>query len=179
MFKPQYGKVLNTREMSRACTELRNWYNERGYIADVIDIDQDSRGTVNIQVTEALVNKVVLKFNKGNGESSQKGKTKPEVLLRHLTNKPGQLYNAKEAEQAERSIYSTGLYDDVNITPTINNTDQPAPFNLATQQPKIDLVLNVTERKTGGLSAGGGISATVRPPYLPLSLYIPFSLCIM
>lgn len=29
-------------------------------------------------------------------------------------------------------------------------------------EPRVDLNLNVTERKTGGLSAGGGISASVR-----------------
>lgn len=51
------------------------------------------------------------RFNKPNGETSARGKTRPEVLLRYLSSKSGQLYNEKDTQRDENSIYNTGLYE--------------------------------------------------------------------
>lgn len=60
-------------------------------------------------------------------------------------------------QQARRDIdavYSMGLFDDVKFLP------QPAEGSTL-EDPTIDLTVQVKERKTGGLSAGCGISAQV------------------
>lgn len=47
----------------------------------------------------------------------EKPRTRPEVILRHLTTAPGRVYNLKQAKRDINAVYSTGLFDDVNITP--------------------------------------------------------------
>ena len=63
-----------------------------------------------------------------------------------------QVYNIKQAKRDIDAVYSMGLFDDVNILP---QTAEDSTIG----SPKVDLTLNIVERKTGGLSAGGGISA--------------------
>lgn len=65
----------------------------------------------------------------------------------------GQVYNLKQGKQDIDAVYSMGIFEDVNLKPV------PAEDH-SRDLPKVDLTLNVTERKKmGGLSAGGGISA--------------------
>ena len=88
-----------------------------------------------------------------------------------------QVYSLRQAKSDIEAIYSMGLFDDVSIRP------QPAEGSTL-EQPKVrwrgrcpcepslpraarhsfpaqvDLSLEIKERKTGGLSAGGGISAS-------------------
>ena len=49
----------------------------------------------------------------------------------------------RRAKQDIDAVYTMGLFDDVQILP------QPTE-----DSNKVDLVLNLTERKTGGISAG-------------------------
>lgn len=67
-----------------------------------------------------------------------------------------QVYSTRQAKADIDAVYSMGLFEDVHILP------QPAE-NSTVDHPKADVILNVVERKTAGLSAGGGISATVSP----------------
>jgi outer membrane protein insertion porin family len=50
-------------------------------------------------------------------------------------------------------LYSTGLFEDIDIE------SREAPTSSDTT-PRIDLTINLKERKSGGLGAGGGISAS-------------------
>ena len=68
-----------------------------------------------------------------------------------------QVYSTRQAKADIDAVYSMGLFEDVHILP------QPAE-NSTVDHPRADVSLNVVERKTAGLSAGGGISATVSSP---------------
>lgn len=45
------------------------------------------------------------------------GATKPGVIRRHLTTQPGRVYSLRQAKADIDSVYSTGLFEDVNIVP--------------------------------------------------------------
>jgi outer membrane protein insertion porin family len=59
------------------------------------------------------------------------------------------VYSVRRARQDLDAVYSTGIFEDVSLVPSAS-PDEPG---------KLDLVVNVVERRTGGFSAGGGMSA--------------------
>ena len=87
------------------------------------------------------------------GESREEGRTKPDIIMRHLATKPGEIHSLKQSKADVEAVYSMGLFEDVSIRP------QPAEGSTV-ESPLVDLTLEVKERKkNGGLAAGGGISA--------------------
>jgi hypothetical protein len=119
----------------------------------VIDVDTSSN-VAEVKVSEAVVNRVVLKYiDKKTNEVRDEGRTKPHIILRNLTTRPGQVFSLQQGRRDIDAIYSMGLFEDVSMRP------QPAEGS-SLEHPKVDLALEITERKTGGLSAGGGISAS-------------------
>lgn len=153
-FQDQYGKTLNFENFGRALGQLNKWYEDKGIFGQVTDADM--KGNVaELRMKEARISRVSLKFlNPETGEQCI-GKTNPEVIMKNITIKPGQVYNVRQAKSDIDVVHAMGLFDDVNIVP------QPAEDSIqGSDQPKIVLTLNVVERKTGGFSAGGGISAS-------------------
>jgi len=153
-FEDQYGKTLNFENFGRALGQLNKWYEDKGIFGQVTDADM--KGNVaELRMKEARISRVSLKFlNPETGEQCI-GKTNPDVIMKNITIKPGQVYNVRQAKSDIDVVHAMGLFDDVNIVP------QPAEDSIqGSDQPKIVLTLNVVERKTGGFSAGGGISAS-------------------
>eukprot|EP00775_Hariotina_reticulata_P007019 gene7019-7233_t len=144
-FRPLYGGPLNFVAFSKAVEKMDDWYRARGILGQ--------GGVVDLTVGEATVGCLDLAFldPKTNSPKPQ-GATKPSIVRRHLTTEPGRVYSLRAAKQDIDSIYSTGLFEDVNIVP------QEAEDSTE-QHPKVDLTVNLVERKTGGLGAGTGISA--------------------
>lgn len=62
----------------------------------------------------------------------------------------------QRAKQDIDSVFSMGLFEDVKFLP------QPSEASTL-ENPTVDLMLQVKERKSGGLSAGFGMSAQVIP----------------
>jgi len=151
-FAPQHGKVLNYGKFSNAVLGLNQWYEDRGIFGQVIDVDVQDR-VANVKVAEAVVGKVNLRFVPiGGGEPQPHGNTHPEVILRQLQTRPGRVYNLEEAKRDIEAVYAMGIADDVTILPQ-------AADGSSSEAPKVDLTLTILQRKTGGLSAGGGFSA--------------------
>lgn len=150
-FATQHGRTLNFGQFSRGMQSLNRWYEERGIFGQVVNVDMQG-GVANLTVAEALVGQVNLRFVPvGGGEAKPEGQVKREIIMRQLSTKPGRVYSLQEAKRDIDAVYSMGIADDVNILP------QPAEDSTSTC-PKVDLTLNIVERKTGGLSAGGGLS---------------------
>ncbi|KAF6264536.1 surface antigen-domain-containing protein [Scenedesmus sp. NREL 46B-D3] len=153
--RPLYGGPLNFVDFSRAVERLDGWYRDRGILGQVIDFNFEG-GIVDLTVGEAAVGSIDLAFlDPATNSPKAHGATQPGVIRRHLTMQPGRAYSLRQAKQDIDSIYSTGLFEDVNIVP------QEAEDSTE-QQPKVDLTVNLVERKTGGLGAGTGISAAGR-----------------
>lgn len=155
-FRQQYGRTLNFGQFRAALQKLNNWYADRGFFGQVVGVE-DGRlmedGVVEVRLAEATVERLQLRFQDAKtGESREEGTTRPEVILRQLCTTPGQVYNLHQARRDIDAVYSMGLFDDVNLLPQPSEGDGPSDVQ------KVDLTLNVVERKTGGFSAGGGIS---------------------
>ncbi|KAF4385077.1 hypothetical protein G4B88_029119 [Cannabis sativa] len=154
-FREGYGKVINLRRLDNVISSINNWYMERGLIAMVLGVEMLSGGMLKLQVAEAEVNNISIRFlDRKSGEPTT-GKTKPETILSQLTTKKGQVYSMLQGKRDEETVSTMGIVEDVRIIP------QPADTG------KVDLVMNVVERPSGGFSAGGGISSGTTNGLLP------------
>lgn len=153
-FKGMRGRTLNFNELTTAVARLNAWYEQHGVLGQVIDVTMGAGDIAALKVAEATVNRISLRYaDSKTGEVREEGRTKPDVILRQVTTRPGQAYDLSQAKTDIEAVYSMGLFEDVSI--------RPAPAEGSTvEAPRVDLTLEVKERKkTGGLAAGGGISA--------------------
>ncbi|XWS71140.1 hypothetical protein CRYUN_Cryun03dG0113200 [Craigia yunnanensis] len=149
-FRDGLGKVVNLKRLDEVIDSINRWYMERGLFGLVSGVDIFSGGIIRLQVAEAEVNNISLRFlDRKTGEPIE-GKTKPETILRQLTTKKGQVYSMLQGKRDVDTVSTMGLMADVNIIP------QPAG-----DAGKVDLIMNVVERPSGGFSAGGGISSGI------------------
>ncbi|OMO68528.1 Bacterial surface antigen (D15) [Corchorus capsularis] len=149
-FRDGYGKVINLKRLDEVINSINGWYLERGLFGLVSGIEILSGGMIRLQVGEAEVNNISIRFlDRKTGEPT-KGKTKPETILRQLTTKKGQVYSMLQGKRDVDTVSTMGLMEDVSIIP------QPAA-----DPDKVDLIMNVVERPSGGFSAGGGISSGI------------------
>lgn len=129
---------------------INGWYMERGLFGSVSDVEILSGGILRLQVSEAEVNNMTIRFlDRKTGEPTT-GKTRPETILRQLTTKKGQVYSLLQGKRDVETVLTMGIMEDVSIIP------QPAG-----DTGNVDLVMNVVERSSGGFSAGGGISSGI------------------
>ncbi|PSR90204.1 Outer envelope protein [Actinidia chinensis var. chinensis] len=121
---------------------------EQGLFGLVSGVEILSGGIIRLQVSEAEVNNISIRFlDRKIGEPTI-GKTKPETILRQVTTKKGQVYSMLQGKRDVDTVLTMGIMEDVSIVP------QPAG-----DTGKVDLTMNVVERVSGGFSAGGGISS--------------------
>ncbi|XP_021728956.1 outer envelope protein 80, chloroplastic-like isoform X3 [Chenopodium quinoa] len=123
---------------------------ERGLFGMVSGVEILSGGILRLQIAEAEVNDVSIRFLDRKTREPTVGKTKPETILRQLTTKKGQVYSLNQGKRDVETVLTMGIMEDVSIFP------QPAG-----DTGKVDLVMNVVERVSGGFSAGGGISSGI------------------
>ncbi|KAK9156995.1 hypothetical protein Scep_003569 [Stephania cephalantha] len=144
------GKVVNVRRLNDVIQSIDGWYRERGLFGLVSDLEILSGGVIRLQVSEAEVNNITIRFlDRKTGEPTT-GKTRPGTILRQLTTKKGQVYSLLQGRRDVETLLAMGIMEDVSIIP------QPAG-----DTGKVDLLLNVVERVSGGFSAGGGISSGI------------------
>ncbi|ESR59333.1 hypothetical protein CICLE_v10014959mg [Citrus x clementina] len=149
-FRNSYGKIINIRRLDEVITSINGWYMEHGLFGLVSGVEILSGGVIRLQVAEAEVNNISIRFlDRKTGEPT-KGKTRPETILRQLTTKKGQVYSMLQGKRDVETVLTMGIMEDVSIIP------QPAG-----DTSMVDLILNVVERPSGGFSAGGGISSGI------------------
>ncbi|EFJ33009.1 hypothetical protein SELMODRAFT_84522 [Selaginella moellendorffii] len=146
-FRNEYGKVVNIQRLNTVLDTLNGWYRDRGYFAQVTDLEIMPDGILKVQFAEAVVNNINIRFlDRKTGEPTV-GKTRPETLLRQLTTKKGQVYSLQQGRRDAETVFTMGIMEDVNIVP-----------QAAGDTGMVDLTMNVVERVPGGFSAGGGLS---------------------
>ncbi|KAK4725470.1 hypothetical protein R3W88_028249 [Solanum pinnatisectum] len=149
-FRDGYGKIVNIKRIDEIISSINGWYMERGLFGAVSGVEMLSGGMIKLEVSEAEVNNIAIRFLDKTGEPTV-GKTRPETILRQLTTKKGQVYSMLQGKRDVDTVLAMGIMEDVSIIP------QPAG-----DTGKVDLVMNVVERKSGGgISAGGGISSGI------------------
>jgi outer membrane protein insertion porin family len=157
VFAAQYGKQLNAVELQAAIKRLNELYKKEGYnLAQVVDIQElTPDGKLTLGIAEGLIEDVQVRFLAKDGSAVDDKKqpitgiTRPFIITREAQLKAGQIFNANTAQKDLRRIFGLGLFDDVRIS-----------FAAGSDPAKVVLQLNVIERKTGSILAGGGISST-------------------
>ncbi len=155
-FAADYGKTLNLNTLQTRLGQLQKWYADQGYsLARVTGPSRVSpEGVVQLQVREGSVAGVEVQFLNKEGSATDdkgkayKGKTKPWVITREISIKPGETFNRRQLEEDIKRLYGTGLFSDVKVTL------RP----VAATPGEVTIVLGVTEQSTGSLSGGLGYS---------------------
>jgi outer membrane protein insertion porin family len=156
VFREQYGKILNLRDLQEGIKQLNKRYQDQGYVlANVIGAPQVSEsGVVTLQVAEGVVENIRVRFrNKDGQETDEKGqpirgKTQDYIITREVELKPGQVFNRNTVQKDLQRVYGLGLFEDVNVS-----------LDPGTDPSKVDVVVNVAERSSGSIAAGAGISS--------------------
>ncbi|MCC5627114.1 BamA/TamA family outer membrane protein [Nostoc sphaeroides CHAB 2801] len=156
VFREQYGKILNLRDLQEGIKQLNKRYQDQGYVlANVIGAPQVSEnGVVTLQVAEGVVENIRVRFrNKDGQETDEKGqpirgRTQDYIITREVELKPGQVFNRNTVQRDLQRVYGLGLFEDVNVS-----------LDPGTDPSKVDVVVNVAERSSGSIAAGAGISS--------------------
>jgi len=156
IFSPLYGRTLNLRELQNAIRELNQWYQDNGYVlAQVIDTPQVSDdGIVTLQVAEGVIEDIQVRFLTRDGEPTDdegkpiRGRTREFIITREFTLKPGDVFNRARAEADLQRVFGLGIFE--NVTLSLNPGQNPR---------QVVVIANVSERNTGSLAAGAGISS--------------------
>jgi len=156
IFAADYGKTLNLNTLQARIGELQKWYADQGYsLARVSGPTRVSpTGVVELQVREGTVAGVEVQFLNKEGEATNdkgqpiRGKTKPWVVTREVSIKPGDTFNRRQLEDDIKRLYGTGLFGDVKVTlrPVAGNPGE------------VTIVLGIVEQSSGSLSGGLGYS---------------------
>mgnify|MGYP003338951812 CR=1 FL=1 len=157
-FAADYGKTLNLNVLQTRMQDLQKWYGDQGYsLARVTGPGRISPdGTVLLNVRQGTVQGVEVQFLTKDGSTTNakgqplRGKTKPWVITREISTKPGQVFNRRSLEEDLKRLYGTGLFSDVKVTL------RPDPTNPGA----VTIVLGIVEQSTGSLSGGLGYSQT-------------------
>lgn len=134
------GQMLNSLTLNKDLQAISEYYQKEGYVLAFIEDVSVSDGTVlNITVNEGYLNDVKITGNT---------KTKEYVIRRELNIKPGDVFNLNKVQDDLRAIYNLGYFNDV----------KPRFEKAGDDQSKVNLVIEVEEKKTGNLQVGAGYS---------------------
>ena len=155
-FSSDYGRTLNLSELQLRMKEIQTWYTSEGYaLARVTGPTRVSPdGVVELKVVVGTVAGVEVQFLNKEGETTNekgepiRGKTKPWVVTREISIKPGEAFNRNQLEGDIKRLYGTSLFSDVKVTlkPVAGNPGE------------VNIVLGIVEQSTGSLSGGLGYS---------------------
>lgn len=157
IFRNQYGRILNLRDLQEGIKQLTKRYQDQGYVlANVVGAPQVSEnGVVSLQVVEGVVENIRVRFRNKQGEETNskgqpiRGRTQAYIITRELQLKPGKVFNRNTVQKDLQRVYGLGLFEDVNVS-----------LDPGTDPTKVDVVLNVVERNTGSIGAGAGVSSS-------------------
>ncbi|MFM7314384.1 MAG: BamA/TamA family outer membrane protein [Cyanobium sp.] len=155
-FAADLGRTLNLNTLQTRMQELQKWYADQGYsLARVTGPGRVSPdGNVVLLVRQGTVAGVEVQFINKEGSTTNdkgrpiKGKTRPWVITREISIKPGQVFNRRNLEDDIKRLYGTGLFADVKVT-LRPETDKPG---------QVTIVLGIVEQSTGSISGGLGYS---------------------
>ncbi|MGB7415112.1 MAG: BamA/TamA family outer membrane protein, partial [Thermosynechococcaceae cyanobacterium] len=149
IFKPQYGRILNLKDLQGGIQAINKYYQDEGYVlAQVVGTPQvDADGTVTLQVAEGVIEDVDVRYLNEDGEPT-KGKTRKFIITRELDTKPGDVLNRPKLQEDLQRLFGLGLFEDVQVA-----------LEPGQDSRKVVVNLNVQERSTGSFSAGAGFSS--------------------
>ncbi len=167
IFRQQYGQILNLRSLQEGIKEVNKWYQDNGYtLAQVIDTSKVTPdGIVTLAVAEGVIEDIGIRFLDEEGQpkldDDEKpipiltdkdepvgGRTRPFIVTREVQLKPGDVFNRQMAERDLRRVFGLGIFDDVRLS-----------FQPGSDPRRVVMVVDVIEKNTGSIAAGGGVSS--------------------
>ncbi|HBE57050.1 MAG TPA: hypothetical protein DEG17_08555 [Cyanobacteria bacterium UBA11149] len=167
IFKDQYGQILNLRSLQEGIKQVNQWYQDKGYtLAQVIDTSNITPdGIVTLAVAEGVIEDIGIRFLDEDGQPKLDdneqpipiltdkdepigGRTRPFIVTREVELKPGDVFNRQTAERDLRRVFGLGIFDDVRLS-----------FQPGSDPRRVVMVVDVIEKNTGSIAAGGGISS--------------------
>lgn len=156
IFSPQYGSILNTRQLQTGVGRINQWYRDNGYtLAQVIQPQIGEDGTVTLNVAEGVIEDIQVRFLNLDNEATNEdgtpvtGRTRDFIITREVQLKAGDVFNRRIAEADLQRLFGLGIFNDVR-----------ASFRPGQDPRQVILVLEVVERNTGTVTAGGGFSSS-------------------
>jgi outer membrane protein insertion porin family len=158
IFGGQYNRILNLREFQTGIDELNKLYQDNGYVlAQVIDAPQVApNGRVTLTVAEGEIETIQLRFLNRDGDAVDdqgqpiRGRTRDFIVTREFESQPGDVFNRDRIQADLQRAFALGIFDDLSLS---LNPSQADPS-------KVDVIVNVTERKTGSIGASAGLSSS-------------------
>ncbi|KAK9809832.1 hypothetical protein WJX72_000025 [[Myrmecia] bisecta] len=132
------NSVTDMKALANIKNVVEGWYQDRGYVFSYIShFDGMDTGKIVAHITEGRVNRVnVLYVDDAGNPKKAGGETSPDLIMRELPFKEGQLYNVEDGKKALRDIFALGLFDNVQVVPKQNAKDDS----------KVDVDIMVKER---------------------------------
>src|SRR6056297_536419 len=132
------GEVLNVKDLNEGLKDLRNKYQDEGYIlATYKNVNISEDGILSLDIDIGHVNDVIIKGNE---------KTKDYVIRRQLDIEKGDILKLSDVQDAYRNLYRLQYFK--NIQPDFKRVE--GEDNLA------NLIITVEEGKTGQFNFGAG-----------------------
>lgn len=105
---------------------VEGWYQDRGYAFGYIShFDGMDTGEIVANVVEGRVDNINVVYVDDMGHPRKSGgETDPDIVLRELPFKPGQLYNTEDGRRALRDIFALQMFDNVQVVPRANPRDE-------------------------------------------------------
>ena len=161
IFKDQYGSILNLNDFQRGVEALNKLYQDNGFVlAQIIGAPQVSPdGTATIEVAEGEIESIQIRFLNRDGQATDdkgnpiRGRTRDFIITREFETKPGDVLNQQRLQADFQRAYALGIFEDL----------QPALIPAEDDPRKVNLIVNVTERKTGSIGASAGFSSADGP----------------
>ncbi|XQQ06252.1 MAG: BamA/TamA family outer membrane protein [Leptolyngbya sp. IPPAS B-1204] len=157
IFGEQYGQTANLRGLQVGIERLNQLYQDNGYVlAQVISAPEISPdGVATLEVAEGIIEDIEIRFLDREGSAVDeegnpiRGRTRPFIITREFESQPGEVFNQNQIQQDLQRAFGLGIFEDLNIS--LNPGQDPR---------QVDVLVNVTERRTGSLAASVGVSST-------------------
>lgn len=122
VFKPQFGKVLNSNHVLDGCNKLTEWYESQKMPTEYYGVDF-SDGILEFSVDEPRIGEVEIRFLDSKTGEPTKGHTRPDMIHRHLKSiKPGMLLHARVMDDMNDLLNTSGL-ETANLTLSARKVD--------------------------------------------------------
>lgn len=132
------GQLLNSKTLDKDLRAIEEYYRNQGLLlAYVADVSISPVNTLEITINEGFLNEIKIVGNE---------KTREYVIRRELDILPDQVFDLNKVQKDLRDIYNLGLFNSINQR-----------IELAEENSnKVNLVIEVEEKKTGQFNAGAG-----------------------
>ncbi|NLJ35487.1 MAG: BamA/TamA family outer membrane protein [candidate division WS1 bacterium] len=134
------GHVIDDAAIRRDVGRIADYYSQKGYLAEVTDVQVSQFGVVTFVITEARIEEVLIEGLI---------RTKDEVVSRELELQAGELFQEQKIVEQIRRIYNLGMFENVSsdIRPGVKDPERG-----------VIVALQVEEKRTGQFSVAAGYS---------------------